>query len=69
MNRLKEVREALGWSATKLGAEARISEQHVRRIENGEVRPHPLTITSLAKATGQPEHYLFPKDEVEEGLD
>lgn len=50
--RLKELREAKGWTFAKLGREADMNTETVRRIELGMVSPSLYSVQKLADAFG-----------------
>jgi transcriptional regulator with XRE-family HTH domain len=52
MNRLRELREARGWSQSGLALAARVSRTSVGKYERGTAHPRPETLKSLAAALG-----------------
>jgi len=51
-SRIRELREAKGWSLGDLSYEARISVQALRNLEDGTSGPRLSTAQKLAKALG-----------------
>ena len=56
---LRQMRRGLGWSASQLATNARISAAMVSRIENGQVSPSIGSLCALAKALDVPLVSLF----------
>ncbi len=52
--RLKRVRETKGLSQTTLARRAKLSREHIVRLEGGRYDPTVTTLTKLAKALGVP---------------
>jgi transcriptional regulator with XRE-family HTH domain len=51
---LKRVRETKAMSQTTLAKRARLSREHIARLEAGRHAPSVTTLTKLAKALGVP---------------
>ncbi len=58
-NRIRELREARGWSQEKLAAEAEVSFFTISRLENGHHRPNRSTAKAIANALGVHVEELF----------
>lgn len=57
--RIRELREGLGWSQEYLANVAGIEKKQVQRVEHGEYSPKLKTITRIAKALGRQPWELF----------
>lgn len=51
--KIKEFRQALGWSQEYLASVANIDKKQVQRLEQGEYSPYVSTVTGIAKALGK----------------
>ena len=60
MNRVREIREALGMTQVALGQAARIHPISICKIENGHANPWPKTMTAIAEALGCAFAEAFP---------
>jgi transcriptional regulator with XRE-family HTH domain len=60
--RLRELREAKGWSQMRLGEEADVRYQYVARLERAESEPGWAMVLKLAEALGVTPD-AFTKDE------
>jgi transcriptional regulator with XRE-family HTH domain len=62
--RLRALREAKGWSQTKLGNEAGVRYQYVARLERAESEPGWAMVLKLAEALGvTPDAFVSDADE------
>jgi transcriptional regulator with XRE-family HTH domain len=61
---VKRLREAKGWSQTKLAAEAGMSVSGISMIENGHRNLSTITLAKLARALGVEVRDLFPLEQV-----
>jgi transcriptional regulator with XRE-family HTH domain len=61
---VKRLREAKGWSQTKLAVEAGMSVSGISMIENGHRNLSTTTLAKLAKALGVGVRDLFPLEQV-----
>lgn len=52
--RIKELREAKGWSQTKLAEESGLSQSFIHAIEAGKKSPTMRSLWKLSKALGVP---------------
>lgn len=50
--KIKELREAAGWTQMHLAEKAGLPQSHISRLENAEYSPTHLTITKIARAFG-----------------
>jgi transcriptional regulator with XRE-family HTH domain len=64
MNRLREVREARGLTATELGRRMRVDPSTVRHVEAGRLYPYPKFRRGAARVLGVTERDLFGTEEV-----
>lgn len=58
-NRLREVREARGWTQAQLAEAIGVSRKTVNTVENGVFVPSTLIALKLAAALGEPVEALF----------
>lgn len=58
-NRLREAREARGWTQAQLADAIGVSRKTVNTVENGIFVPSTLIALKLAQALGQPVEALF----------
>lgn len=62
-NRLRELREAQGWSQALLGEQLEVSRQTVNALETGKYDPSLPLAFRIARLFGQPiEAIFFPED-------
>ncbi len=62
-NRLRELREAKGWSQAVLGEQLEVSRQTVNALETGKYDPSLPLAFRIARLFGQPiEAIFFPED-------
>ena len=62
-NRLRELREAQGWSQALLGEQLEVSRQTVNALETGKYDPSLPLAFRIARLFGQPiEAMFFPED-------
>ena len=62
-NRLRELREAQGWSQAALGEQLEVSRQTVNALETGKYDPSLPLAFRIARLFGQPiEAIFFPED-------
>ena len=61
-NRLRELREALGWSQGELAAELEVSRQTVNALETGKYDPSLPLAFRIAKLFGKPIERIFLPD-------
>jgi transcriptional regulator with XRE-family HTH domain len=61
---VKRLREAKGWSQTKLAVEADMSVSGISMIENGHRNLSTMTLAKLARALGVEVRDLFPLEQV-----
>ncbi len=59
MNRLREARDAKGWTQAELAAQVGVSRKTVNTVENRVFIPSTLLALKLAQALGQPVEQLF----------
>ena len=59
-NRIREKRQALGLSQTKLGCSIGMAEPTLSNLELGKCKAWPKARRDLAKALETPERELFP---------
>ena len=59
MNRLREARDAKGWTQAELAAEVGVSRKTINTVENRVFIPSTLLALKLAQALGQPVEQLF----------
>ncbi len=58
-NRLREAREARGWTQADLAARIAVSRKTVNTVENGVFVPSTVIALKLAAAFGEPVESLF----------
>ena len=58
MNKIQELRKALGWSQAELARRASLNATTVGLFENGRLRPYQSQVEKLAKALGMPSNDL-----------
>ena len=58
-NRLREAREAKGWTQAQLAEAIGVSRKTVNTVENGVFVPSTLIALKLAAALGEPVEALF----------
>jgi putative transcriptional regulator len=58
-NRLREAREARGWTQAQLAEAIGVSRKTVNTVENGVFVPSTLIALKLATALGEPVEALF----------
>jgi putative transcriptional regulator len=58
-NRLREVREAKGWTQAELAARIGVSRKTVNTVENGVFTPSTVVALKLARALEEPVEALF----------
>lgn len=62
-NRLRELREAAGWSQAVLGEQLQVSRQTVNALETGKYDPSLPLAFKIARLFGQPIESIFtPED-------
>lgn len=62
-NRLRELREAQGWSQGELGDRLEVSRQTINALETGKYDPSLPLAFRIARLFGQPiESLFFPED-------
>lgn len=62
-NRLRELREAAGWSQAVLGEQLQVSRQTVNALETGKYDPSLPLAFKIARLFGQPIETIFtPED-------
>ena len=59
MNRLREAREAKGWTQAELAARVGVSRTTVNTVENRVFTPSALLALKMAQALGQAVEQLF----------
>jgi putative transcriptional regulator len=59
MNRLREAREAKGWTQAELAARVGVSRKTVNTVENRVFTPSALLALKMAQALGQAVEQLF----------
>ena len=57
--RIKEIRQAKGFTQEQLALEANLNRAYIGYIERGERRPSLLTLFKIAKALSIPLYQLF----------
>lgn len=62
-NRLREVREARGWTQADLAERVGVSRKTINTVENGVFIPSTIIALKLARALGQSVEKLFSLDE------
>lgn len=62
-NRLREAREAKGWTQADLAARIGVSRKTINTIENGVFVPSTVIALRLARAFGRSVEQLFSLDE------
>ena len=58
-NRLRDAREAKGWTQAQLAEAIQVSRKTVNTVENGVLTPSTTIALKLAKALGEPVEHLF----------
>ena len=58
-NRLRDAREAKGWTQAQLAEAIQVSRKTVNTVENGVFTPSTTIALKLAKALGEPVEHLF----------
>ena len=58
-NRLREAREAKGWTQAELAARIGVSRKTVNTVENGVFTPSTVVALKLARALDEPVEALF----------
>ena len=58
-NRLREAREAKGWTQAQLAERIGVSRKTVNTVENGVFTPSTVIALKLARALGEPVEGLF----------
>ena len=58
-NRLRDAREARGWTQAQLAEAIQVSRKTVNTVENGVFTPSTTIALKLAKALGEPVEHLF----------
>jgi putative transcriptional regulator len=58
-NRLREAREAQGWTQAELAMRIGVSRKTINTVENGVFIPSTLIALKLARALGEPVERLF----------
>lgn len=58
-NRVREAREAKGWTQAQLAEIMGVSRKTVNTVENGVFIPSTVVALKLAKAVGEPVEALF----------
>ena len=58
-NRLREAREAKGWTQAELAERIGVSRKTVNTVENGVFIPSTVIALKLARALGRPVEQLF----------
>ena len=62
-NRMRELREAQGWSQGELGDRLEVSRQTINALETGKYDPSLPLAFRIARLFGQPiESLFFPED-------
>lgn len=69
MNKIKERREQLGLSQTRVACSAGLAQGTLSSMETGKLQPWPRARWALAKALGCREEDLFPKLVKAKGVD
>ena len=59
-NRIREAREAKGWTQAQLAERIGVSRKTVNTVENGVFVPSTVIALKLARALGEPVEGLFP---------
>jgi len=62
-NRLRELREAKGWTQADLAARIGVSRKTINTIENGVFVPSTIIALRLARAFGRTVEQVFSLDE------
>lgn len=62
--RIKRVRNSLGWTQAKLADEAGVSQSTINTLEKRTKRPDAYTLNQVAHALGVTNEYLLEKEEV-----
>lgn len=60
--KIREFRQALGWSQEYLASIANVDKKQVQRVEQGDYSPYLRTITGIAKALGRQPWEVFKVD-------
>ena len=58
-NRIREAREAAGWTQAQLAERIGVSRKTVNTVENGVFIPSTVIALKLARALGEPVEALF----------
>ena len=58
-NRLRDAREAKGWTQAQLAEAIQVSRKTVNTVENGVFTPSTTIALKLARALGEPVEHLF----------
>ena len=58
-NRIREAREANGWTQAQLAERIGVSRKTVNTVENGVFTPSTVIALKLARALGEPVEALF----------
>ena len=58
-NRLRDAREAKGWTQAQLAEAIQVSRKTVNTVENGVFTPSTVIALKLARALGEPVEQLF----------
>lgn len=58
-NRVREVREALGWTQAELAERMGVSRKTVNTVENGVFVPSTIVALKAARVLGEPVETLF----------
>lgn len=62
MNRIRDIREDLGWTQEDLADRAGLPRQHLSDIERGVMRPRIDTAQKIAVALGVTVDEIFPPE-------
>lgn len=57
--KIRELRQALGWSQEYLASVAGMDKKQVQRVEQGDYSPYIKTVTGIAKALGRQPWEIF----------
>ena len=63
MSELREIRKTRGLTLEAVGYLAGVDAATISRLENGQVRPKPETVVSIARALGVSVSRIAPKQE------
>lgn len=69
MNRIRELREKVGLSQTRLACLVGLAASNLSNIETGKWPPWPKVRAALARALGVTEEELFPSGKKDGGQD